>query len=160
MNIPFISLLLQGIPELTAVVLLSFVIAGIPLKWKRALLIGTILGLCGYVVRQLPIPFGSHTILLLFLLFMVLTKLSKGNVGLSFIASVLSLLTLTIYEFISFSLFMQIFGFTPETLFKNLVIRIVVGEPQVVLLLVSAFLFNRFIDRKRLLKLLIEGGIY
>lgn len=38
MRIPLIALLLQGIPECTAVTTLAYVIAGIPLKWKRVLL--------------------------------------------------------------------------------------------------------------------------
>ena len=144
MRIPFVSLLLQGIPELTAVVILAFAIARIPLKWNRALLIGTILAFCAYVVRLLPFPFASHSILLLFLLFIVLTRSSKGDVSLSFLASLSSLFALVICEFSCMSLVMYIFGFTPQTLFKNLVIRIAVGEPQVILLLVSSFLLNKF----------------
>lgn len=142
-KIPLIALLLQGIPEETAVITLAFVIAGIPLKWNRVLLTGIVLAFCAYVVRLFSIPFGIHTILLLFTLFIILTRLSKGDVGLSFIASSLSFLALGILEFSCMSLFMLVFGFTPETLFNNLVIRIVVGEPQVLLLFISAFLLNK-----------------
>lgn len=160
MKISFVSLLFQGIPEITAIVILAFVIAEIPLKWYKAFLIGTILAFCMYVVRLLPIPFGFHSILLLFLLFIVLTKSSEGDVGLSFIASSLSSLTLAIYEFGCISLIMYIFEFTPETLFKNPVMIIVVGEPQVILLLVTACLVNKFMSGKRLQKFSIEGGIF
>jgi len=136
-------LLLQGIPECTAVITLAFVIAGIPLKWKRILLIGIFQAICAYVVRLFPIPFGIHTILLLFILFIILTCITQGDVGLSFIASSASLLVLVIFEFSCMSLFMFLFGFTPKTIFNNLVIRIVVGEPHVLLLFTSAFLLNK-----------------
>ena len=142
-KIPLIALLLQGIPEQTAVITLAFVIAGIPLKWNRVLLIGIVLALCAYVVRQFSIPFGIHTILLLGILFVILTRLSKGDVGLSFIASSSSFLVLVIFEFSCMTLFMHIFGFTPETLFNDVTLRIVVGEPQVLLLFISAFLLNK-----------------
>lgn len=142
-RIPLIALLLQGIPEQTAVITLAFVIAGIPLKWNRVLLIGIVLAFCAYVMRLFPIPFGIHTIVLLFILFIILTRLSKGDVGLSFIASLSSFLALGIFEFSCMTLFMLIFGFTPETLFNDLVIRIVVGELHVLLLFIFAFLFNK-----------------
>ncbi|KUO73298.1 MAG: hypothetical protein APF81_11850 [Desulfosporosinus sp. BRH_c37] len=143
MRIPLIALLLQGIPEQTAIVTLAFVIAGIPLKWNRVLLIGIFLAFCAYVIRLFPILFGIHTILLLFVLFIILSWFTKGDIGLSFIASSASILGLVIFEFSCMSLFMLIFGFTPENLFNDLVIRIVVGEPHVFLLYISAFLLNR-----------------
>ena len=142
-RIPLLSLLLQGIPEQTAVITLAFVIAGIPLKWNRILLIGIFLAFCAYVVRLFPILFGIHTILLLYVHFMILTYITKGDVGLSFIASTSSILVLVIFEFSCMSLFMYIFEFTTKNLFDDLAIRIVVGEPHVLLLFISAFLLNK-----------------
>lgn len=143
MRIPLTALLLQGIPEEIAVITLAFVIARVPLKWYRILLIGILLAACAYVVRLFPIPFGFHTILLIFLLFVILSWFTKGDVGLSFMASSSTFLGLIILEFCCMSLFMHIFEFTPETLYNDLVIRILVGEPHVFLLLISAFLLNK-----------------
>lgn len=84
-KIPLIALLLQGIPEQIAVVTLAFVIARISLKWNKVLLIGIVLAFCAYVIRLFPIPFGIHTILLIFLLFIFLTRLGKKDVSLSFL---------------------------------------------------------------------------
>ncbi|MDR3601104.1 MAG: hypothetical protein P4L49_11590 [Desulfosporosinus sp.] len=148
MRIPLLALLLQGIPEQTAVVTLAFVIAGIPLKRNKILLLGICLAFCAYVVRLLPIPFGIHTILLLLILFVYLSRISKGDVGLAFIASSASMLVLVIFEFSFLSLFMFVFRFTIETLCNDLFLRIVVGEPQVLLLFSLAFLLNkRYITR-------------
>lgn len=147
-QIPLIMLLLQGIPELIAFVALAFVIAGIPLKWKMISLIGIVLAVCSYAVRFFPIPFGIHTILLFILLFLALTILGKGEFSLSLIASLVSILVLVIFEFVCLSLLMPIFGVTPETLSIHPVIRIVIAEPQVLLLSLTAFLLK--ITRKRL----------
>ncbi|MDR3601105.1 MAG: hypothetical protein P4L49_11595 [Desulfosporosinus sp.] len=150
-NIPWIALLLQGIPEQTAVVILAFVIARIPLKWNRILLIGIVLAVCSYIVRLFSVPFGLHSILLIILLFIALTWLGKGDFSLSLIASLLSFLALGIFEFVCLSLLMPVFGITPETLFTGLIIiRIAIGEPQVLLTLIFAYLLNKFIPKKRL----------
>jgi len=147
-KIPLIVLLLQGIPESVAVATLAFVIARIPLKWNKVLLIGIVLAFCAYVIRLFPIPFGIHTILLILLLFIFLTGLGKRDIGLSFFASLVTILVLGILEYNCMSLFMLFFGFTPETLFNNLVIRIVVGEPHVLLLFISAFLLKKYSKRE------------
>ena len=148
-NIPLIALLFQGIPEQTAVVALAFVIARIPLKWNKISLIGIVLAFISYVVRLFPIPFRVHLFLLIILLFIALTWLGKGDFGLSLIASLLSFLALTIFEFACLSLLMPLFGVTPETLFTDQVIRrIAITEPQVILLFISAYLLNRFIIKR------------
>ncbi len=143
-NVPWIALLLQGIPEGIAVVTLAFVIAKIPLKWNRILLIGIVLAVISYVVRLFPIPFGVNIFLQIILLFLALTWLGKGDFSLSLIASLVSFLALAICEFACLALLMPVFGVTPETLFTNLVIRIEIGEPQVVLIFIAAFLLNKF----------------
>ena len=147
-NIPWIALLLQGIPELTAEVTLAFVIAGIPLRLKKILPIGIVLALISYVVRLFPIPFGFHIFLLIILIVIALSWLGKGDFSLCILSSLLSVLTLVIFEFLCLSLLMPVFGFTPETVFSNLVIRIVITEPQVILTFLVAFLLNKFIPKR------------
>lgn len=143
MNIPAISLLLQGIPEGIAITTLAFVISRIPIKLNKILLIGTALAVCNYVVRLFPIPFGLHTILTIFILFIVLTMLSKGDVGLSFMASLLSCLALVIVETTCILLLMPFFSITLKTLSTYNANRIVLGEIHVLLLFISAFLLNK-----------------
>lgn len=143
MDIPMNALLLQGIPEGTAITTLAFVISDIPLKLNKILLIGTALSVCAYVVRLFPIPFGIHTISSLFLLFIVLTMLSKGDIGLSFMASLLSHLALVIIETACLTLLMSLFDKTPKTLFTYPADRVVVGNIHVLLLFICAFLLNK-----------------
>jgi len=95
-------------------------------------------------MRMITIPFGNHTILLIILLFIALTWLGKGDFSLCLLASLVSFLTLAIFEFVCLSLLMPIFGVTPETLFTNLKIRIMITEPQVFLMFCSAFLLNKY----------------
>ena len=148
-NIPFIIFILQGIPELTAEVTLAFVIARIPLKWDKILMIGLVLAISSYIVRLSSIPFGIHTMFLIILLSIALIWLGKRDFSLSLLASLLSFLALTVFEFVCLSLLMPVFGVTPETLSANLVIMLAITEPQVLLTFFTAFLLNKF-TKKRL----------
>ena len=131
-------------------VTLAFVIARIPLKWNKILLIGIVLAITAYVVRLFSVPFGIHSFLLIILLFIALMWQGKGDFSLFLIASILSFLGLAIFEFVCLSLLMPVFGVTPETLFTNPRITIAIGEPTVLLLFLTAFVLNKLIQKKRL----------
>lgn len=146
MNIPLLALLLQGIPEQIAVVTLSFVIARIPLNWKKIVGIGLILAFLAYLIRLTPIAFGVHIIILVILLSSMLFKISNGNLSLSLIASLVSFLTLAFFELVSLSLSMLLFHLTPTELYTNELLRIILGEPHVIFLLIFTFLLNRFLS--------------
>lgn len=148
MIIPFLQLLFQGIPEQIGVVSLAFAIARIPFRWSKIIAIGVFLAVSAYAVRLLPIPFGIHTILLLILLFSTLVGVGKGDFSLSLAASLLSFLTLILLETVSLSVLMPIFHVSTETLLTDPSVRLAISEPQVVLLFLSAFLLNQFIQRK------------
>lgn len=143
-----IALIFQGIPEQIAVATLAFVISGIPLKWKKIILIGISLAFISYGVRLFPIPFGTHTLLLIIVLFLALTLLSKGDLSLSLIASLISFLLLVIFELVGVSLLMRIMGMTPETLFASTLRRTMVGESNVLLMFLAAFLLNKFMKKR------------
>lgn len=149
MNIPILALLLQGIPEDIALVTLSFVIARIPLNWKTIVGFGLILAFSAYLVRLTPLPFGLHTILILILLSSMLFKISNGNVSLSLIACMVSFLILCIFELTSVTLLMNVFHLTTTEFYTNEWIRILIGEPEVILLFIFAFLLNRFLAERR-----------
>ncbi|MCO1602189.1 hypothetical protein [Desulfosporosinus nitroreducens] len=148
MKIPMIILLLQGIPEGTALTALAFVISRIPLKLKQILLVGTALAVCVNIIRLFSIPMGLHTILATLILFLILTRLSKGDVGLSFIASMLSCLTLIIFETACLPLLKPVSILAPKTLSTYHAVRIILGDIHVLLLFISAFLLKKIISNK------------
>ena len=145
-NIPFITFILQGIPEQIAVTTLAFIIANLPIRWNRIILTGSVLAFSAYLVRLLPIPFGIHTIVLILLLFLFLTNLG-ADFSLSLIASLISFLALIIFEIICVSLLMPVFGVQTETLLTDPIIRVLISVPQVVLVFVSAFLVRKYLGR-------------
>ncbi|MBC2723676.1 hypothetical protein [Desulfosporosinus sp.] len=127
---------------------LAFVIAKIPINWKRIFLVGTILALSAYIVRLFPIPFGVHTFVLMFMMSIFLIKLCRAEFSISIIASLVSYVTLVLFEIICLSLLMPVLGVTPEILLKDSVVRILISIPQELLLFCSAF-FLRYFYLKR-----------
>lgn len=148
MQVPFLPLLLQGIPEETGVATLAFVIAKLPLKWSKLLYIGIVLAISAYLVRLLPIPFGLHTILLMILLFVFEVWHGKGDFSLYLVACLLSFLALIVFETACLSLLMPLFKVTTETLLTDPIVRTVISEPQVILLFLTAYLVHKFSPRR------------
>ena len=89
------------------------------------------------------VPFGIHTIILIFLLFIILSKLGNWDLSLSLIASLLSYMAVVIFETACLLLNIHIFNISPKTLSTNLAVKIVSGEIHVLLIFISAFLLNK-----------------
>lgn len=143
MKIPLMALILQGIPETIAVATLAFVIAKVPINWKKLILIGVILAFTSYILRSFPITFGIHTILSIGLLFILLIKVGKSNLNTALIASLISYLAIIVIETICISVLMSLFNVTSETIINDTAVRILISLPQVlVMFLLSYFLYS------------------
>lgn len=149
MKIPFIALILQGIPEQIAVVTLAFVIGKIPLQWKKIVVIGIMLAFTSYILRMFPITFGIHTIFIIGLLFILLIKIGKSNINSALITSLISFLGLIVTETICLSILMPIFGVNSEMILNDTTIRILITFPQVLVLFIIAFIIYKIRTPKK-----------
>jgi hypothetical protein len=82
------TLILQGIPETVAITAVVFALLRLGLKWRLIVPIGVAQGLAAYLVRMLPISFGVHTVLLMFVL-MGLVRLATNADMVSIVRAVL-----------------------------------------------------------------------
>ena len=130
-------------PEQIAVVSIAFAIAKLPFRWREIIPMGILLAFTAYGVRLFPLPFGTHTLILIFILFIVLTLKVKGDVSLSLVACLLSYSAMFVFELVCLSILMAVFKVSNDTLFNNQLIRVLFTEPQVVLLFSTAFLIRR-----------------
>ncbi|KUO64102.1 MAG: hypothetical protein APF84_08310 [Gracilibacter sp. BRH_c7a] len=149
MKIPFLALILQGIPETIAVATLAFVVAKIPIKWKKIVLIGMILAFTSFGLRLFPITFGIHTIFSIGLLFILLIRIGRSNLNTALIASLLSYLAVIISETVCLSLLMPLFGVTSDMILSNVTIRILITFPQVLMMFMIAYTVYRFRNKKK-----------
>ncbi|WP_041225794.1 MULTISPECIES: hypothetical protein [unclassified Dehalobacter] len=154
MKIPLIALILQGIPENIALFTLSYAIAGLNFNWKRIVPLGIIMAFCSYLIRYLlqllSFPFGIHTVLVIVLLFLILLLFCKASYSSAIIASLISTLIVIIGETLFLSILMPMFQITSEILNTNMVVRVLIGYPQVLLLFLVAFIVYKVRKRKSL----------
>jgi len=77
MEMTFLTLLLLGIPEQVGIVVLATSLAKTSLKFKEIIFMGTILAVSAYLIRQIPITFGVHTVVLIGINFFYLNYIKK-----------------------------------------------------------------------------------
>lgn len=142
MKIPVLALLLQGIPECIALYTLAFVIAKIPLEWRKIIILGIFAAFISYVIRLFPITFGVHSIILIGLQFLVLIQIGRTTILTSLKSSLISFLVLVLLETSFIVLIAPLFGINLEMFSHSVKIRIFTTLPQVFILFILAFIIH------------------
>lgn len=135
-------MLLQGIPEQVGVVALAYAIAKLPFRWQEIIPKGAMLALIAYIIRSFGLPFGTHSLAILFTLF-VFIILKRKEVSTAVLTALLSFGALSVFELISLSTLMKVFNVSQEVIFGNPVNWVLFTEPQVILLYITAFMVRR-----------------
>lgn len=123
-------------------VALAYAITKLPFRWKEIIPLGVLLALTAYVIRSMSMPFGTHTLAIIFILFIFLMLKGKEIIT-SLITTLLCLVAISIFELISISSLMAIFNTSQEAVFTDPIKRVLFTEPQVILLFVTAFIVRR-----------------
>ncbi|WP_449240629.1 hypothetical protein [Desulfoscipio gibsoniae] len=94
---------LQGVPEITGVVACSLALARVRLRWGMILSFACILAVVIYIIRNMPVTFGLHTVISVLLCALFIAKFTKVPPSASFTAvfasyAILAILEITIYE--------------------------------------------------------------
>ncbi|NLT95017.1 MAG: hypothetical protein GXW85_05695 [Clostridia bacterium] len=155
LELPLMGLIFQGIPEQIGVVMVAFAIANLPFNIKKIFFSGSILAICAYFIRMLPITFGVHTVVLVGLLIFILYRFGNVNINASIFSVLISFLLLIIYEMLSFSVIVNRTGLSYEEILMNQNYRFLIALPHILLLYLTAFLIKKY--RNRPLK---QGGFY
>jgi len=149
MKIPVLALIFQGIPEQIAIITLACVLVNAELIWKRIVPISVVIVAINYFLRLLPITFGVHTVILIGLLVVFMATSLKIDIIRAIIGSLVSYLILIIVETLCLAFIIPMFGLTPEAMITDWIVRTLVGLPQLILLLVIAFLIHKLRELKR-----------
>jgi len=149
MKIPVLALIFQGIPEQIAIITLACVLVNAELIWKRIVPISVVIVAINYFLRLLPITFGVHTVILIGLLVVFMATSLKIDIIRAIIGSLVSYLILIIVETLCLAVIIPMFGLTPEAIITDWIVRTLVGLPQLILLLVIAFLIHKLRELKR-----------
>lgn len=148
MPIPFISWVIQGIPECIAVSVFIASMTG-KFKFKPVIVIGLIQAVIAYLIRLLPlVPFG-HMFILIFTFGILFQILYKTNIFKGLLYAILAATIIALTELGTYFCLEKLNIFTLADAVKNSINRALTGWPQIIILTTIA-LFN--IKRKRMLK--------
>lgn len=138
MQVPFLSWLLQGIPESIAMVAFVFALGNQPLT-RKIILVGLLQGISAYIIRLLPFTPGVHAVILVFILAALTTKYSDIEFRKTILYSFLAFVLLMTYEMFFFWLHSRLNIVSPEKLKNDIMLRTITGLPQVITIFVTAW---------------------
>lgn len=151
MEIPFIAWVFQGIPESigTAAVVIS--LSFHKLHWRLIIIIGLIQAAVMYSVRLLALTFGVHTVILIISLSLLSAWIAKIELRRAIIYANIAMMALAVTEFLFVYFIISLGLCSYNAIFDDLLTRILVGTPQVVVLFLAAILYSRkMLDQKNM----------
>ncbi|MEW6426106.1 MAG: hypothetical protein AB1523_15455 [Bacillota bacterium] len=139
-----LAFMLQGTLEMTGAVAFSLALAGVPLRWKRIVPVGVALAAIIYVLRQLPVPFGVHTIATLLLMVFFISKTTNVSTTRSFIVVSTSMIALALLEILIYESLFALTKIKADVAVSNNVLRSLFGLPQAIIMIFLALLIARY----------------
>ncbi|ABR47485.1 hypothetical protein Amet_1280 [Alkaliphilus metalliredigens QYMF] len=146
LKLPIISLFLRTIPEGIILVLVGYMILNKPLEKQKICITGVILGISTYFVRMLPINFGIHMILILFVYMFLLHKINIMNFYKAVTAGIVSFIFIAISEWIMLVFYIGVLGMSTEKVLDQSLSSILLGLPSLVLLFCMGMLVQKIIN--------------
>lgn len=156
MAIPIVAWLFQGIPESIAVTALVFSLGTERLHWRTIILVGMLQAISIYLVRLLPLNMYFHVIIAAVTLAFLCAKFGQIDIELSYIYSLVALLAVLIFEFGFMYLADYFHIITYAQFLSDVKLRILVGLPQVIGVLLLALFISRHMQNGRLRLFSIE----
>jgi hypothetical protein len=136
---------LQGIPECMGVVAISLAYARVPLRWGYILIAAFVISTVSYIIRSLPLTFGFHLPVIMFLVVVFIIGLTKIPPSRSVIAVFLSLATLALLEYLISSTYFALSNLDPQDVIANERLWAIIGVVQATILNIIALLIARII---------------
>lgn len=124
---------------------MSLAVARVPLRWGYIFLGGLIISGVSFIIRALPVTFGFHLPVVIFLVFLLIVKLTNTKPSRVVIAVFTSIFTLVLLEFIISTSYLSYKHIDYAQAQADQVMWAVIGIFQALLLNVIAVIVSRFI---------------
>lgn len=134
---------LQGIPECMGMVALSLAYARVPLRWGYILIAGVFIAILNYLIRSLPLTFGFHIPIMIFITYFLIVKLTKSTLSRTIIAVFSSFVTLALLEYFVSNTFFSLSKTDPQDVIANEGLWAAIGVVQAFILNMIALLIAR-----------------
>ncbi|MEW6663097.1 MAG: hypothetical protein ACOY9Y_03245 [Bacillota bacterium] len=142
-KLSLISLVFHAIPEGIALAALVWAFLKLPFQWKSIVVVGILHGTISYLVRLLPISFGIHTTLLIFGLTLLICVWSKTYFSTTLFRVVLAVFILALGEVVIGGSLLAIFKKSWDELQNSQWMRVLLGTPNTLFILVIALVLKQ-----------------
>ncbi|HWP96607.1 MAG TPA: hypothetical protein VN426_07125 [Syntrophomonadaceae bacterium] len=136
---------LQGIPESMGIIAISLAVARVPFRWGYILLGGVLLDIVSYIIRSLPVTFGFHLPIMIFLFFIGLVRLTNVTASKAIIAVLTGFFALALLEYCLSNAFFAYTHMDFEQAYANQSLWAAVGVVQALILNVIALVISNFL---------------
>ena len=136
LKVTLFETLVRGIPEALTMMLAMYAFANKKLEKKEYLISSLILVLVVYLIRLLPINYGIHTILNIFVLIFLAFNVNKIDLIVSIKASILILMILFLCEGLNLLFIEKFFNENIDYLFENVFTKTILGIPSTIMFMV------------------------
>jgi len=140
----FLPSFIQGTLECTGMVAISTVICRVPHSWRQSFLIGMVLSITLYFLKNANIFYGLHTLFGLFLPFLYLITIRKAPLLKGLIALLVCFSFLAVIELLSLKIY-DLLHLNVEQIASDPGIWAIAGLPQGFLLIIIAIILSQFI---------------
>ena len=136
---------IQSLPESTGLFALSLALAKVPLRWGRIFAGGLIISIISYIIRALPVTFGLHMPVMIFVLFIMIIKLTRVTPSRAVLAIFSSFFVLALLEYLVSSVFFAVSNIDPNKAMANEALWAYIGVIQsTILILIAVFVSHYF----------------
>lgn len=136
---------LQGIPEGMGVVAMSLAVARVPLRWGYILLGGLVISGASFIIRSLPVTFGLHLPVVIFLIFIFIVGLTRTKPSRAIISIFTSVFALVLLEFMVSTVYLAYKHIDYAQAQADQVVWAAIGVFQALLLITVALVIPRFL---------------
>ncbi|GBF33413.1 hypothetical protein DCCM_2514 [Desulfocucumis palustris] len=114
------------------------------MRWGIVLVVGIVLAVIIYTIRNLPVTFGLHTVVAILLIAIFIIRSTKTPSSTSFLAVFFSFAVLFLLETLMNKVFIIILNIKISKLISDDTLWTLTGLPQSILLIVIALLISRY----------------
>ena len=137
LKVTFFETLVRGIPEALTMMLAMYAFADRKVEKKEYLTSSLILSLVVYLIRLLPINYGVHTILNIFVLIFLAFNINKIDLIVSIKASILILMILFLCEGLNLWIIENVLNKNIDILFQSILNKVIYGIPSTIMFSVT-----------------------
>lgn len=138
-KMPLVALILQSIPESIIILTLGLTLMGIELKWQRIIPAAVLSSVASYFVRELPIPYGVHTLIGILVITLLVVVFFKTSFPVAINVAMIGIAILATVEMLILPILIFLMGKTINEIWESLTLRIFLAIPELIVLTLITF---------------------